>query len=97
MAADVALFVENGLNRVLVSNRGWEGWGNLPGRWLMTVAGVGSGGGDRQCAGCSGNATGVVGGSKVVTWQRWNRGFRIWDATGRGTGRWSHNHLNVHR
>jgi hypothetical protein len=72
MAVDVVLFVENGLNRVLVSNRGWEGWGNLPGRWLMTVAGVGSGGGDRQCAGCSGNATGVVGGSKVVTWQRWN-------------------------
>jgi hypothetical protein len=39
----------------------------------------------------------VVGGSKAVTWQRWNRGFRIWDTAGRGTGRWSHNHLNIHR
>jgi len=32
MAADVALVVENGLNGVIVSNRGWwERWGNLPG------------------------------------------------------------------
>ena len=32
MATDVALVVENGLNGVIVSNRGWwERWGNLPG------------------------------------------------------------------
>jgi len=63
----------------------------------MMVAVVGSGGGDGQCTGCSGNTTGVVGGSKAVTWQRWNRGFWILDAAGRGTGRWSHNRLNIHR
>ena len=69
MATDVTLVVKNGLNGVIVSNCGWWGrWGNLPG--LVDD----SGGGWQwwQCAGCSGNATGVVGGSKAMMWQRWN-------------------------
>jgi hypothetical protein len=36
---------------------GGRGGGTYLG-WLMTVAVVGSGGGDGRCAGCSGNVTG---------------------------------------
>ena len=54
MAADVALAVKNGLNRVFVSNRGWwESRGHLPGGVLMTVV-VGIGRGNGRRAGCGG-------------------------------------------
>ena len=42
MATDVALVVENGLNRVIISNRGqWKSRGYFLARWLLAVvAGV---------------------------------------------------------
>ena len=37
----------------------------------------------------------VVVGSKRLTWQPITARIQIWDAAGRGTGRWSHNQLNI--